>query len=152
MATGRRYHGYTTQSLGASTTAPMFTMTGASTVRAKMYEFNSGSDATPADAAQKFAFRRHTGNFGTPSAVTPNPLDPADPASLILFSAPGGTAPTITGSSDLIQWPQNARANFRWVAAPDSEIVMPASTNGLALMNVVSTATQSWAWSVFWCE
>lgn len=153
MATGRRYNGYTNQSLGASTTAPMFIVNSATTVRPKIYEFNSGSDATPADQAQKFSWRRTTANFGTPANVTPNALDPGDPASLIAFSAPGGAAPTITANSDLYQWAQNARANFRWIAAPDSELVIPASaTNGLALMNVVSTATQNWAWSVLWAE
>ena len=152
MPAGARYNGFTHATNTASTTAPMFTMTGAATVRAKMYEFNSGSDATPADVAAKFSWRRHTANFGTPSAVTPNALDPADPASLILFSAPGGTAPTITASSDLYQWAQNGRANFRWVAAPDSEIVMPASTNGLALMAVVTSTAQNYAWSVLWSE
>lgn len=152
MATGRRYHGFTNATNTASTTAPMFTMTGATTVRAKMYEFNSGSDATPADTAAKFAWRRHTANFGTPAAVTPVAIDPADPASLILFSAPGGTAPTITAASDLNVWAQNGRANYRWIAAPDGEIVMPASTNGLALMAVVTTTAQNYAWSVYWAE
>jgi len=152
MSTGRRYNGFTNQSLGASATAPMFTLTGATTVRARVYEFNAGSDATPADQAQKFAWQRHTANFGTPAAVTPVALDPGDPASLILFSAPGGVAPTLTANAFLYQWAQNARANFRWIAAPDSEMVMPASTNGLALMNLVSTATQNWAWSVLWAE
>jgi hypothetical protein len=152
MATGRRYNGFTNATNTASTTAPMFTMTGATTVRAKLYEFNSGSDATPADTTGKFAWMRHTANFGTPVAIVPVALDPGDPASLILTSAPGGTAPTITAVSVLYQWAQNGRANFRWVAAPDGEIVMPASTNGLALMAVVTVTAQNYAWSYQWAE
>lgn len=153
MATGRRYAGYTNATNTASTTAPMFNIVSAATIRPKVYEFNSGSDATPADTSAKFSWRRTTANFGTPVNVTPNALDPGDPASLATFSTPGGTAPTITANSDLYQWAQNGRANFRWVAAPDSELVLPATAaNGLALMSVVAGTAQNYAWSVLWAE
>jgi len=154
MATGKRYNGFTNQSLPASATAPMFNIVGGTSSRVGIYEFNSGSDATPADQAQKFALQRSTVNFGTPTVVTPVPLDdPADPAAAALFSAPGGTAPTLTANKFVYQWAQNARANFRWIAAPDSEFKIPASAAaGLALLNLVSTATQNWAWSVLWVE
>jgi len=137
----------------------MFSVIAPLTRRVHIYEFNAGSDATPADQAQKFSWQRGTANFGTPSAVAPVSLDPADGVSGSLFSAPGGTAPTLTAVAFMYQWAQNARANFRWVAAPDSELVIPQSVtnqtttcNGAFLMNLVSTATQNWAWSVLWSE
>ena len=159
MPAGARYNGFTHATNTASTTAPMFDIVGpTSGGRCRVYEFNSGSDATPADVAAEFSFRRITADFGTPSAVTPTKLDPADGTARTLFSAPGGTAPTITASSDVYQWTQNGRANFRWVAAPDSEIVIPLGTNqtttcaGLALMAVVTSTAQDYSWSVLWVE
>ena len=153
MATGRRYHGYAAGTNTVSTTAPLSNQVSATTVRPKVYEFIIGSDATPADTGNKFSLQRTTANFGTPSAVTPNPLDPADPASLCLFSKPGGTAPTITANSDMLWIAINGRANFRWVASPDGEIGLPATAaNGLCLTSVVATTAQNWAWSQYWSE
>jgi hypothetical protein len=137
----------------------MFGIVAPLTRRVHIYEFNAGSDATPADQAQKFSWQRGTANFATPAAVTPVSLDPSDGVSTSLFSAPGGAAPTLTANAFVLQWAQNARANFRWIAAPDSELVVPQSVtnqtttcNALYLMNLVSTATQNWAWSVLWAE
>lgn len=149
----RKYNGFTNQTNTASSTAPMFNIVGASTFRLRVYDITSGSDATPADNAATFAFQRSTANFGTPSAVTPVALDPGDPASLALFSAPGGTAPTLTASAFVLQWAQNQRATFRWIAAPDGELVVPATaSNGLALMCRVATAAVNYVWSVHWME
>jgi hypothetical protein len=132
----------------------MLNIVGAATIRTKIYEFDLGSDATPADTAARFSWQRTTANFGTPAAVTPRALDPGDPASLSLYSSPGGTAPTITAASDLYQVAMNGRANFRWVAAPDSEFVIPATAaNGLCLTSVTAAvAAQQYIATVLWVE
>ncbi len=150
---GRRYNGYTNATNTASTTAPMWNLVGATTTRLRVYDFVSGSDAAPADNAAKFGLSRTTVDFGTPAAVTPNALDKADPASLALFSTPGGTAPTITATSTLYQWPQNSRATYRWVAAPMGELVVPATAAaGICLLAVVTTSAVNFAWTVHWEE
>lgn len=153
MAYGK-YTGYTNQTNTASSTAPLCNLLNGSTLRRiRVFEFVIGSDATPADAACKYAWQRTTVNFGTPSAVTPTALDPGDPASLALFSAPGGTAPTITASSTIYQVAVNQRATYRFIAAPDSEFVIPAtSANGLALLSLVTSATSNTVISVSWQE
>jgi hypothetical protein len=151
--TGRRYSGFTNATNTQSSTAPLFNLVGATTTRVRVYDFISGSDATPADNAAKFAFQRTTVNFGTPVAVTPVALDPADPASLCLFSTPGGTAPTITANSTLLQVAHNQRATFRWVAAPDSELVIPATAAaGICLTPLVATAAVNYAFTLLWAE
>ena len=54
--------------------------------------------------------------------------------------APSMSAPTLTAGAFLLQWAQNLRATFRWVAAPGKELVAPATaSNGLTLMNTVMT-------------
>lgn len=153
MPSGRRYNGFTNATNTVSTTAPMFNIVGATTTRVRIYDITSGSDASPADNAAKFAFQRSTANFGTPVNVTPVALDPADPASLALFSTPGGTAPTLTANSFPLQWSQNQRATYRWVAAPDSELVIPATAAaGLALMSQTATSAVNFVWTVLWSE
>lgn len=151
----RRYTGYSNATNTASATNPLATLdANGATTRARLYDLVIGSDATPADAATKLAIQRcTTSGLGT-TAVTPNPLDPADPASLMTwYSAWTSTQPTITATSTILQVGMNQRATFRWVAVPDSELVVPATQwNGLALMSVVASATANYAFTAMWQE
>jgi len=105
------------------------------------------------DNAAKFTFRRVSNRGTTSATVTPNALDAANPSSLAVFDTGWSTNPTITASSDLLQFAQNQRATFRWVAAPGSELVVPATaSNGLALMSAVASATANYAWTILWEE
>jgi hypothetical protein len=113
----------------------------------------SGSDATPADAATKLGFRRTTARGTQSASVTPTALDGADPASLLNYDTTWNINPTITASSELLQIAHNQRATFRWVAQPDGELVIPATTAaGLALMSIVASATANYAWTTHWQE
>jgi hypothetical protein len=150
----RRYNGYSNGTNTTSTTAPLAGLGGAATTRARMYEFDIGSDATPQDAGFKFSFRRTSTSGTGPTLVTANALDAADPAALCFWASTWTTTqPTITASSDVLQVAMNQRATFRWVAVPDSELVVPASVNNfLVLMSVVASATANYAWSALWQE
>ena len=94
--------------------------------RFKLYDMIMGSEATPADNVILFRVKRSS-TASTGSAVTPRPLDPADAAAVTLpkenLSAEG------TSSEVLLTFPLNQRATFRWVAAPGSEVVVPATAN-----------------------
>jgi hypothetical protein len=85
----RRYTGFSNATNTVSTTVPMFTIVGAATTRLRLYDFISGSDATPADAATKLGFRRISAAGTTSATVTPTALDPADPASLAAYGTRG---------------------------------------------------------------
>lgn len=154
MATGKRYNGFTNNTNTVSATVPLIGITSATTIRPKIYEWNSGSDAAPADVSAKFSWQRSSTAGTTSATVTPNPLDPADPPSLLThFAKTYSAQPTITANSDQYQWTQNQRANFRWIAAPDSEIVITNSaTSGLQLVSVVCATPANYAWSVLWTE
>lgn len=149
----RRYTGYSNATNTVSTTVPMFTVVANTTVRGRVYDFISGSDATPADAATKLGFRRISARGTAATSVTANALDPADPAALLLYDATWNINPTITATSEVLQVPHNQRATFRWVAVPDSEIIIPATSGaGLALMSIVASATANYAWTTMWQE
>jgi len=149
----RAYHGYSNATNTVSTTVPMFTIVGAATFRLQLYQWISGSDATPADAATKLGFRRISARGTATTSVTANALDPADPASLALYDTVWSVNPTITASSEVLQVPHHQRASFRWDAAPGFEIIVPATAGaGLALMSIVASATANYAWSSYWRE
>jgi hypothetical protein len=127
----------------ASSTLPLANLVGATTIRPLIYDIMLGSDATPADNDAKYAIQRGT-TAGTwagagGAAITPQALDPADPAALATANqGVASVGPTLTAAAFLLQWAQNMRATFRWVAAPGSELKIPATANNsLNLMSLV---------------
>lgn len=126
----------------ASATLPIANLVSATTVRPRLYDLSVGSDATPADNAAKYAFQRGTtaGTWGGAggAAITPQAIDPGDPAALSTANqGVCSVGPTLTANAFLLQWAQNQRATFRWVAAPGKELVLPAAVNSLNLMSLV---------------
>ena len=112
----------------AGTNLTILCLVGVATTRGRIYDIVIGSDATPADIATEFNLIRGTVS-GTGTGVTPRALDPGDPAALL--AGEGGTfaTQTKTASSDMLQIALNQRATFRWVAAPDGEIIVPATAD-----------------------
>jgi hypothetical protein len=98
-----------------------------------------GSPSSPSDQAASWVIKRSSTASTGGTAVTPSPIDPGDPASLCTaMVAPSMSAPTL--GVILLQWAQNLRATYRWVAAPGKELVAPATaSNGLTLLNPVMT-------------
>lgn len=117
----------------ASTTLAVGSLTAAAANmrRAKVYDLNFGSEATPADNAFLWQVQRCTtaGTAGT--NPTPISLDPSDSlASTIVVGQAHSVTPT--GTTVVLTVPLNQRATFRWVAAPGGEIVIPATaSNGI---------------------
>ena len=135
----RRYSIEGQTAAGANLT--ILQLVAATTTRGRIYDILVGSDATPADLAGEFNLIRGTVS-GTGTAVTPRALDPADPAALLVGEAGTFTGQTKTASSSMLNIPLNQRATFRWVAAPDGEIVVPAtSDNWVGLESIAHGGT-----------
>lgn len=96
--------------------------------RGKIYDILIGTNGTPADNYLEWDVSRMTAD-GTGTAITPNALDPADAAALGTSKANYTVEPTVTASSSAFYVGVNQRASYRWVAAPGSELVYPASAN-----------------------
>jgi hypothetical protein len=128
----------------ASTTATLGTMTADATRprRLRVYDAMFGSEATPADAAILWTFRRCTA-AGTSTGVTPQNLDPADATTEYDAGENHTIEPTYTAGAILLNVPLNQRATYRWVAAPGGELVMPATaSNGFGIeTDTISTGT-----------
>lgn len=119
---------------------------GSTSVRWQLYDLViSAGGVAPADNAAEYQAKRLTAAC-TVTAFTPVALDNGDPATLMTTgtSGCGNTATaegTYTASSQLLDIGVNMRATFRWVARERSEIIGPASTNGIGLfVNAVNSA------------
>jgi hypothetical protein len=101
--------------------------------RGKLYDFTFGTIGTPADQSYEWDISRYT-TIGTGTAVTPVALDPADAAAFTVGTANHTVEPTVTATSSVFYLGANQRASYRWVAAPGSELLWPATNlNGLGL-------------------
>lgn len=112
----------------------------AATVRPSVYDIVLSSSSTPNDYSADFQIQRFSAD-GTGTSVTPQPLDFADPASITTSKHTYTVEPTLTANEILLRLSHNQRATVRWVAAPGSELTVPAlAGDGLSLLcNAVST-------------
>jgi hypothetical protein len=128
----------------SSTTACLGSLTADATRprRLRVYDAIIGSEATPADAALLWTFRRCSA-AGTNTSVTPQNLDPASSTTEYDAGENHTIEPTLTAGAILLNLPLNQRATFRWVAAPGGELVMPATaSNGFGIeTDTISTGT-----------
>jgi hypothetical protein len=134
-----RYHanndlGGTKQALSTSyKTLLALTAATATLTRAAVYDVLIGTNGTPADNFVEWDISRQTA-AGTSTAVTPVPLDGSLRAAGTVGSANFTAEGTITASTSLFYIGVNQRASYRWVAAPGSELIIPATNlAGLAL-------------------
>ena len=113
---------------------------GATAHRGKIFDLLVGTNGTPADNVMSFDLTRTTGTSSGYTTIVANPLDPADAVSLCLATANATTEATISASA--VQWyiGINQRASYRWVAAPGSEFVWPATTSNGFVLRALSPA------------
>lgn len=112
----------------------------AATVRPRVYDILLSSPSTPNDYSVELFLQRFSAD-GTGTAVTPQPLDFNERAAVATSKVNYSAEPTLTANEILVQMAHNQRATCRWVAAPGSELIIPAlAGDGLALVcNAVST-------------
>ena len=120
----------------ASPTDSLLGVLSAAGVRPRIYDVMFGCSGTPADNALNWLLQRFT-NEQTATSLTPAPLDPGDSAADASGEGTWTTEPTYTAGEVLLNISANQRSTQRWVAAPDGELVMPATANnGAALAPV----------------
>lgn len=130
MARGRRYSVDGEQNV-ASPDDSCLGITTTTAIRPIIYDILIGSSATPADNALQWYLQRHTAN-GTNTAVTPQALDPGDPAATATGQENHTVEPTFTANAILFRLSLNQRASHRWVADPDGGLQCNATaSNGI---------------------
>lgn len=117
-----------TQQANSATYKTLLSLTSSATVRRiKVYDLLVGTNGTPADNFMEWDVSRQT-VAGTGTALTPTILDPGDGVALSAGLANLTVEPTVTAASTLFYVGVNQRASYRWVAAPGSELVGPATS------------------------
>lgn len=124
---GRRYSIDGTQAV-ASPTDTVLGLTSTTAIRPAVYDVILGSNATPADNALNWLMERYTA-AGTSTAVTPQALDPDDPAATASAGENHTAEPTYTADAVMLNISCNQRSTQRWVASPGGEIILPATAN-----------------------
>ena len=148
----RAYSAAGSGAVGADKT--LVTMVSAATIRPAIYDIVIGCAATPGDSATKFVVQRFTA-AGTPgSSVTPEPIDPADPAALASSgSGVFSVEPTYTASKILQVISLNQRAAFRWIAAPGFEFkALATAASGIGVKSSTATGQAVHDCNISWIE
>lgn len=116
----------------ASPADTIVTLIASTSTRGKLYDVLFGHQAA-ADNAIALQVRRFTA-AGTGTAVTENALDSDAPTNQLTSDENHTAEPTYTANSELIHTNLNQRALFRWVAAPEGELWVPATmANGIGV-------------------
>ena len=150
----RRYAGKGAAAVGTDKTLlNLFNSAAGPLSRAFLYELIIGCAAAPGDTATNFVLGRTTALGTEGSGYTPVMLDPANPAAGWDFGVAHSAEPTYTAASFMLAIDLNQRATFRWIAAPGSEIVAPATqNNGLGLKSSASTGTATHTATMLYTE
>jgi len=139
----------------ASATVPMGAMIGTAAIGGAIYEINTGSDAS-ADNAVKYSIMRTTSQGTTSATVTGNDVGQGAATAACTVGTAWNINPTITASSQLLQWAQHQRGTFRWVAYDYTKMLRtgtgPSTFKGLALMSVVVSSAFNAVFSIEWEE
>ena len=110
--------------------------------RLKHYFVSIGFPGTPGDIEIEMIGQRYTAD-GTPSAVTPTPLDPADAAACGIGSEDNSVEPTYTAGEIWLSLPVHQRNTLVYYA-PEAPFITPAADeDGLGWQADASSGTPS---------
>ncbi len=127
-----------------------------SSKRFKVFEINSGFTlASPSDNLLSVRLHRFVTADGAGTARVPNPLDPADGASVATGLQNHTTEPTTYSTDEEVWGPlgQHMRATYRWVAAPGKEIVVPDTASvGVGLVATHASVTPEHTGALYFSE
>jgi hypothetical protein len=122
----------------------LLTAATATLTRSLLYDVTVGTNGVPADNALEFDISRTTTALGTGTTATANALDTTIRAGGTVATVNHTAEPTVTAASSLLQFGMNQRASYRWVAAPNSELVIPAvNLAGLAVRSKSAAYTST---------
>lgn len=138
----------------ASTTVPMICGMATALNQIGIYEINSGSDAS-ADNAVKYSIMRVSARGTASTTVVANAVDQNNTmVALTTWDTAWNIAPTITATSQVLQWAQHQRGTFRWVAYDYNKFLKTAAGTGkgMALMSVVVSSAFNAVFSIEYDE
>lgn len=134
----------------ASATVPMINAMATALNQISIYEINAGSDAS-ADNAVKYSLMRVSARGTQATSVTPNNVDQNNTmVALTTWDITWNINPTITASSQILQFGMHQRATYRWVAYDYTKTLrtQAGTGKGMALMSVVVSSSFNAVFSI----
>lgn len=138
----------------ASATVPLGNLMATAVNQCAIYEVNAGSDAS-ADNAVKYSIMRSSAKGTASTSITPNAVDQnVTQAALSTFDTAWNINPTITATSQILQWAMHQRATYRWVAYDYTKTLrsQAGTGKGMALMSVVVSSVFNAVFSLSYDE
>ncbi len=137
---------------GATGTDAVGELLGVTSSRGRIYDILFGHGSAPADTVIRWEVARAT-TSATGTGAVETQLDIDGPAAELAVEEEVTVGPTVTADNQLIDMDLNQRATFRWISAPDSEFVVPASATGAIFINASSaTYTGIARVTIMWAE
>lgn len=126
---------------------------GGTTVRPRLYDIVVGVSTAPADQTyQLIVARTSVAGTSAASAPTPLPIDANDVAAIATVGWTHSAEPTYN-AVPFLDVQLNQRATFRWVAAPDGELMGAATaSNGVGIKNNLASASVTMRATTHWIE
>jgi hypothetical protein len=125
---------------GATATDAVGELLGTTAVRGRIYDLLFGHGSAAGDVTLRWEVARAT-TSATGSAAQGNALDLDAPTPEILPEEEVTVGPTVTADAQVLDFDLNQRATFRWVAAPNGEILIPASATAAVFFNASHTGS-----------
>ncbi len=151
---GASYKGYGTNTLAATGDTALSIIGNASTPRRHWIEaITFAIQGAPADNNSDWTVQRCTAE-GTATEVVPTKDDPADAAASANVGENHTVEPTYTSAEELLEYPLNHRATFRWVAPNEKRrLVTPATASaGVGIITEHASATVDYGVQAEWEE
>ncbi len=148
------YKAYGTQMLTGTPDSALTILGNASTPRRHwIEEITFGILGAPADNNSDWVVQRATAE-GTATEVVPTKDDPADVAASANVGENHTVEPTYTSAEELLEYPLNHRATFRWVAPNEKRrLVTPATASaGIGVQTGHASATVDYGVQAGWEE
>lgn len=149
-----RYQAKGDQTLTSSLTTALTVGSNAVTAqRNYITEYVLSIALTPSDSQITWTVQRCSA-LGTSTAITPGQIDPGDRAAQAAVGSNHTVEPTYTANAFVLQTMfLNARATFRWQAAPGREIIHAATVGaGIGWQALHASRTEDFAVQAFWEE
>lgn len=124
-----RYAATGVQATVAATPDTCLTVLATTLTRGRINDSIMSQSAAPADSIVVWTIQRFTAVGTEGAGVTPAKLDLGAPVAQLDAGEDHSVEPTYTAGTELLEFDLNQRATFRWVAAPDSELVVPATAS-----------------------
>jgi hypothetical protein len=149
------YHAKGDQTLTTTNTTALTIVSNATTVQRNIIdEYILSIQLTPSDSQISWTSQRCTA-AGTSTAVTPlGQDDEADRAAQAAVGKNHTVEPTYTANAFIFEAMNlNARATYRWVAAPGAAIITPAVVgDGIGFMALHASRTEDFGVQSHWTE